>query len=381
MSIGDPKRAFNVLSSTLMTGTIKVIFIARKFPPSVGGMERFAFDLSDALANRVELHKITWGGSNRWLPFVLPYFTFRAILTLFANRGIDVIHIQDAVQAPIGWLLAVIFRKPYIIVAHGLDITYKNKLYQWLILPFVRRADAVVSISSATKSEVDARGTNPEKSHVITLGTYDDYSNPAPNRPALSKQINLDLENRKLLLTTGRLVKRKGVAWFIDDVLPRLIEKDPQILYLIAGEGVERSNVEKVVEKNNLNSNVQLLGRVSDEVKSMLYQSCDIFVMPNIVVPGDMEGFGIVVHEAATAQLPVVASNLEGIADALSDGKNGILLESKDDMAFLQCITELLNDNKKRQEFGKKAREYTLSTFSWDKIADKYVDLYKTLED
>jgi phosphatidylinositol alpha-1,6-mannosyltransferase len=357
---------------------MKVLFIARKFPPSVGGMERFAFDLSNVLGEEVELIKITWGGSNRWLPLVLPAFFLRACWVL-TTKQVDVVHIQDAVQAPLGWLLRSIFGQPYLVVAHGLDITYTKAFYQKLILPFVCRADAVVSISSATKAEADKRGVALDKSYVITLGTNDDYGSIGPDRRVLGGHIGIDLTKRKLLLTTGRLVKRKGVAWFIENVMPKLVADDASILYLVAGTGEQREAIEEAIKRGGLESNVRLLGRVSDEDKILLYTSCDVFVMPNIVIPGDMEGFGIVAHEAATAGLPVVASSLEGILDALEDGKNGILVASGDANAFYAKVRELLNNEKRRKDFGLRARNYTLKTFSWKGIADQYVSVYKKL--
>lgn len=357
---------------------MKILFIARKFPPSVGGMERFAFDLSNALDDEVETTRITWGGSNKWLPLVLPAFFFRACWVLMTKK-IDIIHMQDAVQAPVGWLLHVIFRKPYIVVAHGLDITFEKGFYQKIILPFVRRADEVISISSATKDEADKRGVDSKKSVVITLGTHDDYGVVRPDRQLLGEHLGLDLTKKNLLLTTGRLVKRKGVAWFIENALPKLVRHDKNIMYLIAGKGGQQEVIEAAIAKTKLEKNVKLLGRVSDEDRTLLYTSCDVFVMPNIVVAGDMEGFGIVVHEAATAQLPVVASGIEGILDALKDGKNGVLVETRDADAFVKEIESLLADDKKRKEFGVKARDYTLKTYSWKNIASQYVKVYKKL--
>jgi glycosyltransferase involved in cell wall biosynthesis len=357
---------------------MKVLFIARKFPPSVGGMERFAFDLSNALDDEVDMVKITWGGSNKWLPLVLPVFFVRACWVL-ATQKIDVIHIQDAVQAPVGWLLHVLSRKPYLVVAHGLDITFAKGGYQKIILPFVRRADAVVSISSATRDEAEKRGVDPTKSTVVTLGTHDDYGVPGPNRSALAAKLGIELAGRKVLLTTGRLVKRKGVEWFVDTVMPGLVAKDSSVLYLVAGKGAQQEAIEAAIARHGLGDNVRLLGRVSEDVRTLLYLSSDVFVMPNIVVPGDMEGFGIVVHEAATAGLPVVASSLEGILDALEDGKNGVLVPTHDAEAFSREIGTLFADDAKRRRFGLQAREYTLATFSWRNIAQQYMAVYRKL--
>jgi phosphatidylinositol alpha-1,6-mannosyltransferase len=355
--------------------------MARRFPPSVGGMERFAYDLSNALGEKIEVKKITWGGSNKWLPLVLPLFFVKGFWALLTDRNINIIHMHDAVQAPIGWLLHVIFRKPYAVVAHGLDITYSSKIYQVVILPFVRRADVVIANSSATLSEARQRGVKPEKSMVITLGAHDDFGTVVPNRKLLAERIGVDLGNKKLLLTTGRLVKRKGVAWFITHVLPSTVQNDNSVLYLVAGEGSEREAIEQATSESGMSGHVVLLGRVSDEARSLLYQSCDVFVMPNIPIKGDMEGFGIVAHEAATAELPVVASNLEGIADALKHEKNGILVEAGNAGAFATEINKLLSDGELRHAFGRRAREYTLKEYGWDKVANSYVEVYRSLID
>jgi glycosyltransferase involved in cell wall biosynthesis len=359
---------------------VNILFVARRFPPSVGGMERFAYDLSTALAHKSDLTTITYGGPNKWLPFVLFWFTLRASWVLATHR-IDVIHIQDAVQAPIGWLLSKVFRKPYVVVAHGLDITFDKLFYQRLILPFVRRASAVLSISSATNDEVLKRGVDSSRARVITLGAHDDYSgSPQADRKALQSELGVDLGDRPLLLTAGRLARRKGVAWFIAEVLPGLTEKHSDVLYLVAGDGAERENIQNAIELSGMKNNVLLLGRVSDSARSLLYCSCDVFVMPNITVPGDMEGFGIVVHEAATAGLPVVASNLEGIKDALRDGENGVMVASRDSDMFVSEISKFISDPGYSVQFGVKARLYTLREYSWAKIADEYVSVYETLK-
>lgn len=359
----------------------KILFIARRFPPSVGGMERFAYDLSGALSQKASLRMITWGGSNRWLPVVLPWFFVRACWKLLKDKQIDFIHMQDAVQAPIGWLLSKLFRRPYVVIVHGLDITYSKFGYQKLILPFVRRADAVIAISAAAEQEATKRGIQKTKISTIPLGMHDDFGDDTkPDKNAVSAALGLDVSIRTLLLTTGRLVKRKGVEWFVLNVLPVIVKKHPDVLYVVVGEGAERQAIEAAIQARDLSDNIKLMGRVSDEVRSLLYKSADIFVMPNIIVPNDIEGFGIVVQEAASAGLPVVASDLQGIKDALANGKNGILVPPKDERAFEKELTKLIENTERRRKFGINARAYTLREYGWDRIADEYVRVYERLQ-
>lgn len=357
---------------------LHVLFMARRFPPAVGGMEKFAYDLSLALEHKHKLVKITWGGTNTWLPVVLPLFFIRGLWTLMTQQ-IDIIHMQDGVLAPIGWLLAKLSGKPYIVVAHGLDVTYKNTLYQSINVGCIRRADAVVAISAATMHEVLSRRISAHKVRVITIGVNDVYLAPKADRALIGRETGMNLQDRQLLLTTGRLVRRKGVAWFISNVLPKLLRKYPDVLYIVAGEGEQRQAIELAIKETKLERNVQLLGMVSDALRSALYQSCDVFVMPNIRVEGDMEGFGIVALEAATAGLPIVASNIEGIRDAIKNGENGNLVTSTDSNGFISEILQLLASKKERMSRGVKARNYSLNQYSWSHVAQEYTAVYDKL--
>jgi phosphatidylinositol alpha-1,6-mannosyltransferase len=96
-------------------------------------------------------------------------------------------------------------------------------------------------------------------------------------------------------------------------------------------------------------------------------------VQPNIKIEGDMEGFGISVIEAASCCLPVVASRLEGLQDAIKDGENGFLVESENADAFILRINEILADDVSRIQFGKRARNYVMKNYSWDIIARQYL--------
>jgi len=361
---------------------MRVLFVARRFPPSVGGMERFAQDLNNNLAKKVAVVAITWGGSNKWLPIVLPWFFIKAFFILLFNRRIEVIHMQDAVQAPIGWLLGCIFKKPFIVVAHGLDITYKQKFYQATIIRFVKKAARVICISAATREECIKRGIDSGILEVITLGVSDDYGgNPTPDRKALAERTKLNLDDKKIIITTGRLVKRKGVSWFIKNALPAIVKNNKDTMYVVAGSGEQRDRICEAISESGLESYVKLLGSIDDGTKSILYQSADIFVMPNIVVPNDMEGFGIVAHEAAMAGIPVVASKLQGIIDAISDRKNGILVKPGDADSFVKQIDKLLGDGNYRRKFGMSARNYTMKNYGWENIASKYVKVYEEVVD
>jgi glycosyltransferase involved in cell wall biosynthesis len=355
---------------------MKILFITRKYPPSVGGMQLFARDLYSALGDKADMRLVKWGGSNRALPLVLPYLGLRAVWEL-TRGGINVIHVQDGLLAPLGYMLSKLSGKPFGIVIHGLDITYDSRVYRLFVPWAVRRADVVFCISQAAANAAQQQGVAGSKIHVIPLAVTDELYGKS-NRAELISQLQLPAGSH-ILLTVGRLVKRKGVAWFIDNVLPGLIKQYPGLIYLIVGEGAERHNIEAAIKRGGMAQNVRLLGRIGGSLYEAAYNGADVFVMPNINVPGDIEGFGLVLLEASSCALPVVAADTEGIRDAVQNDKNGVLVPAKDAVAFQREIGRFLADPARAKQFGAGSRDFTLATYQSDKLADRYVDQYQRL--
>ena len=178
------------------------------------------------------------------------------------------------------------------------------------------------------------------------------------------------------ILTVGRLVKRKGVLWFVESVMPKLVKQVPGLVYDVVGTGEDEPKILEAIERLDLQENIVMHGRVSDEERENIYRNASIFVMPNIPVENDMEGFGIVALEAALHSLPIVASGIEGIRDAISDGDNGYLLKARNIDDYVDRISTLINDPKFSEDFGSRARRYTIETYDWSKIAQRYLDIY-----
>jgi len=110
-----------------------------------------------------------------------------------------------------------------------------------------------------------------------------------------------------------------------------------------------------------------------------LLSTADLFVQPNIPVPDDIEGFGLAVLEAAASGLPVVASRLDGLKDAVTEDQSGFLVEPYDAAGYAQKIDELLADEAGRRAFGARARRYVAERYSWELIAPRYQEQIETL--
>ena len=141
-----------------------------------------------------------------------------------------------------------------------------------------------------------------------------------------------------------------------------------------AGDKDDFEVCEKIVKEKSLERRVWLFPNIAEEKKKILLETADLVVSPNIKVKGSMEGFGINAIEAGACGRVVVASALEGLKDAIKDGENGFLVEPENAEAWIKKINELLADDEARKEFGEKARKYTIENFSWDKIANRYLE-------
>lgn len=347
-------------------------------------METAACELHKALQegdSQVDL--VAWGGSNKWLPVVYFWLFGRALVRVLTFRP-DVIFLQDGVLAPLGWALKLLTHRPTLIVIHGLEVTHKNPVYRLLVFPFIERQTAFAAVSEGTKqAAIAALGRAVgERVEVIRNGLSDVFYSTRPRDEQLrivAQETDLALQRLQqspILVTAGRLVKRKGVSWFVDNVMPRIVMDDPGSLYLVAGSGPQQAEIELAINRHGLTGNVKLLGRVSDECLKALYNVADVFLMPNVQVPNDMEGFGLVALEAASCGALVVASDLEGISDAVVNGKNGYLVPTEDVSAYAAIITRELAG---RTQSPDAVRQYTLDHYSWADAATAYRSLTRTI--
>jgi len=350
----------------------RILFITRNYPPKVGGLETYSYNLIKEFQTHESAHKITLSKSIKHLIWFFPYSFFRA-LYLIRKYSIQSVHLCDGLLALLGVLLKHLTGVKVTLTIHGLDITYKNQFYQSLIPWCIARLDGVVCVSHSTRDECVRRIIPCPNCTVIPNGIRPDQLYLQQSKNELSRKlenlVGISIKNKKVLFTIGHLVKRKGVAWFVENVMPRL---EGSCLYVVAGEGHERGTIQEIVDRYKLQGSVLLLGEVSDEDRKFIYNASDIFIMSNITVPGDVEGFGIVVLEAGSCGLPVVASNIQGLRDAVINGKTGYLVEEGDVEGFVDRITEMNLDKDQ-------IREIVNSTFDWAKIYKRYRNILAEL--
>lgn len=343
-------------------------------------MQSVSVQMTKALNRREDIELRTLILNSSWRFIGIKTFFFLVSLLWRIPRSVrnynpDVILFSSMVTAcvlPVMKKISV----PTVTINHGQDVTLPVKPYQWYIKHVFKKLNGVISVSSATRNASIKRGLEPGKSVALPNGFEAIKNGEMPSKKealeVVEKVFLQNLKGKNLLLTVGRQVKRKGHAWFIEEVLPK-IKSD--VIYLIVGSGPEFNNIQNVIDNSPLKDKVVMTGKLSKDHLNTCYAAADLFIMPNIPVPGDMEGFGIVLLEANRAGVPAIASDLEGIKDVIEQGVNGFRISSGDSMAFATKIDEVLNND--LEAFSKNSKEYVANTFDWDVVIEKYIAFLK----
>jgi glycosyltransferase involved in cell wall biosynthesis len=328
-------------------------------------MEKYSKDLYESISGlaRVDLFANRLG--NKFLPIFLAAAAVRIIVT---GRRYDIIHFGDGLLAVLIPLVHALGKATVTITVHGLDVTYDNPVYQRLVLPRLYAADRIVAISRNTRALCLARGIPEDKIVVIPNGVS--LKVPEGIEPARPTGLPSVSEHSKILCTLGRLVKRKGHEWFVREVMPLL---DRSYIYLIAGDGPEKQSIEHAITESGLGNRVILLGRIDETEKEWLFRNASLFIMPNIPIAGDVEGFGLVLTEAASRGLMSVASEIDGIPDAVIPGETGVLARPQDARSFIRAIESARPDRDRVAS--------AVAWFDWKRIARLYLDEMKKAYD
>jgi glycosyltransferase involved in cell wall biosynthesis len=350
---------------------MNILFISRAYGQHAGGMERLSYELISLFPGARKLVHETKSGTSLFAArFTSVLFGISVIpRAIIASKNADVVHIGDPVLLLVGGVIKLFTHKKIVCTIHGLDISYSNAIYQAYIKLLLPACDHFIAISEYARGKLEERGVPDQKISSIPPGIVDHIYDANISREELSNLLKQDISNKVVFATTGRLIQRKGHAWFIEHVLPYLPE---DVLYIIAGNGPEFSNIASLIKKVGLEDRAIMLGRISDADQKILLNTIDAFIQPNILIQNDIEGFGIAPLEAALCARNVFASNIDGIPSAIHNRKNGILLESENAQTWILTLTEY----SKHSSQNLQARQYTKHSFSWDTIKQKYEEVF-----
>lgn len=378
---------------------MKILVCSWNYPPVVGGIEvvaeqvaeglhRLGHEVSVLAAALPEGMREAEGGVevSRAAKKGIPRFLFHAVRE--GSRRIrrdrpDWILCPSLTSAPAGWWLSKRHGVPYAVLVHGSDLLVESGVYQTGIRPLLKGARLVFANSRNTARLAREKGVKEERVRVVCPGVVEDVAAGADAGGASEKIKALAAEaaGRPVLLTVGRLVKRKGVLEFIRDVMPRVRVELPDAQYWVVGgePGASLIHRERIgsalqnaIRATGQEDCIRLLGRLQDADLAAVYEAAKLFVFPCLDLPHDIEGFGIVVLEAALRRVPSVATRCGGIPDAVEEGVTGKLVQPGNPEAMAETVVRLLRNPERLARMGVAGERRAREVFNWGAVSVRY---------
>ena len=201
----------------------------------------------------------------------------------------------------------------------------------------------------------------------VNLGEFDiGYS-----KDECRKKLGLPLD-KKILLFFGYLAPYKGPD-VLANAMSKIIKHVPDAELVFAGKGVMRDELEMLSKDLGIEKNVRFAGFVDDDLKGLYYKAADIFCLPSMM---ETECYPLTILEAMACGVPIIASKIGGIPDAVKDGENGLLVPPKDSEKLADAIIYLLENKDVREKRGKNGRE-KVEGYSWERIAEETEKVYE----
>jgi phosphatidylinositol alpha-1,6-mannosyltransferase len=194
----------------------------------------------------------------------------------------------------------------------------------------------------------------------------------------------LGLKGRHVILYVGRLTRRKGAKEFLEASFPLIRERVADAFFLIVGGDPKGSLVHRdhlvqelayEIKRSGNQNHVRILESLTDEDLIKAYLACDLLILPVLPMVDDVEGFGIVIMEAAAAGRPSVATKVGGVTEAIEDGKSGLLVDPLDIKGLAEAVITLLQDEKKRLAMGEYGKKRARESYDCGVVAQQYEKL------
>lgn len=307
----------------------------------------------------------------RILPLFYVLGGLLGIRRLVRRRQYDIIHVHWPVpHALFGWMgrRASRVRPRLVTTWYGVELRWVQSSLPWL-RGFVRWAlrisDAVVAISSYTAREIARFAKTPVVVIPYTLPFADGES-----------KARLLRRGGFHVLFVGRLVERKGVRHLLEAV--RRMPPELHARLIVIGDGPEKSALERGARDSGLGDRVEIRGRVSDKELRATYAESDVLVLPSILdARGDTEGLGVVLLEAMSYGIPVVASDIGGITDIVEHEQSGLLVPPGDPAALALALERLARDAGLAARLGSAGERRVRTAFGWLEIMAKWDAVYR----
>lgn len=349
---------------------MKTVLLTTEYPPFKGGVANYYGHLVKHWPDREKIEVINHQ-KGHWL-FALGKLNKN--LRRAKNQMLLVGQVLP--MGTVAYLRYLIKPFNYSVFLHGMDFTLALKKFRKRTLTFLilKKANKIVCANSYVANLVRVwQPSLTEKIIIVNPGISEDNINKFDSLTPLLQE-KYQTKDKIVLLSLGRLVKRKGVDNTIKAIASLDEKVRDKIIYLVVGKGEDESYLKNIASKEGVA--VTFTGEVGDLEKWSFLDLCDIFVMPSREINGDFEGFGIVYLEANLFAKPVIAGRSGGVGDAVADRESGFLVNPENITEIKEAISFLVEHPEEREQLGLRGRERALNNFLWkDQIRKLYDNL------
>jgi phosphatidylinositol alpha-1,6-mannosyltransferase len=375
----------------------KILCITNDFGPRAGGIETFVIGLIERLPHsRVIVYTSAQENSQsydqKWFEnFGVEVIRDKAKILLptpgvaycvnaiVRERNISTVFFGAA--APLGLLAKGLRRagvKHIVALTHGHEVWW-SKVWPFTILmkAISRHVNHLTYLGEYTRSAITKSITGQAAASMVKIAPGIDTDHFSP-QDASELRRELGLTNKKVIVSVGRLVHRKGQDVLIE-AMPAIIKEVPEAHLLMIGEGPYRGYLENRVKVLGIQERVTFIGRIQYAELPRYICLGDIFVMPSRsrLAGLEVEGLGIVYLEASACGLPVIAGNSGGAPDAVLEGKTGLVVEGTNKSDVASAAIELLLDADRSKAMGVAGRQWIIQEWRWDIWSARFAELLK----
>jgi phosphatidyl-myo-inositol dimannoside synthase len=376
----------------------KILCITNDFGPRAGGIETFVMGLIErAPQGSIIVYTSAQGDTTSydqaWLrDFGVEVIRDRSKILLPTPRVIQSVKkviARDSIKqvffgaaAPLAVMARSLRRKG---VVNIVALTHGHEVWWAKLWPFSsaissigNSVDHLTYLGEFTKSEIAKALSTKAKSRLVKIAPGIDTDHFAPDSGSIQLRRELGLIDKKVIVSVGRLVHRKGQDFLIQS-LPAILEKHPTAHILMVGEGPYRKDLTKMVEKLKLSQSVTFIGRIQYKDLPRYISAGDIFAMPSRsrLAGLEVEGLGIVYLEASSCALPVVAGRSGGAPDAVDEGITGFSVDGTSTAEISSAIIKLLDDPVKAKAMGAAGRSWIIEKWRWEIWSKQFNALFR----
>lgn len=370
---------------------MKVLQLAKFYPPCHGGMETVTFDIAEYLnQHNIKTDVLCANEKNEYIEDLIQgYHVFRAkswgiyfstsispqliskLKEIVNNYDIIHIHLPNPMA---NMALRLVNPKQKIVLHWHSDIIkqkYLLKLYEPLQSWLLKKSDAIIATSPKYMQESLVLQSYIDKCISVPLG-IDEHKLQYDNTQV--ERIKEKYKNKKIIFTLGRFTYYKGFQYLIE--ASKYL--DNSYVIFIGGKGELKGDFELQIKNEGLEDKVKLLGRIEDNDLGNYFKACDLFCLPSIA---KSEAFGVVQIEAMSFGKPIIATNIEGsgVDWVNKDGISGLNVPIKNAEAIAEACEKIMIDESTYQKFSKNALERFQKFFLREKMGASIIELYQQL--